>query len=123
MQIEKITPYTQKEDERGLFTGITNVGPWHEVNYLQTKAGAVRGNHYHKEIKEFVFIVKGHVLVEFESVKVADKIKFELRSGEGVIIHPYVLHTFFYVTDCEQISFLDSLFDPASPDLFSRNSL
>jgi dTDP-4-dehydrorhamnose 3,5-epimerase-like enzyme len=118
VEIKKIRSYVQRHENRGAFTGIINRGTWQEVNYVQTQAGAIRGNHYHKEIHEVVFLLRGHVEVEFLDVNdPTQKATFYLTDGEGIEIEPYVLHTMKYLTDCEQISLLDRPFDPNNQDL------
>lgn len=120
MQIVKLKNYVHREDGRGSFLGIINHGTWQEVNYVKTNAGAVRGNHYHKELREIVFVLKGVVEIEFRDVQHPEqRTVFRLQEGEGVEIMPYILHTMRYLTDCEQISLLDQPFNPSKPDLHS----
>lgn len=124
MHIDIIKAYQINTDIRGTFTGVVNFGQWAEINYLQTNAGYMRGNHYHKALREFIFILQGSVQVDFIDMKNSEKSKetFHLESGEGVEITPYVFHTLRYLTNTEQISLLDRSFDPDNPDLYTMDS-
>jgi len=103
--------------------GVTNMGTWKEVNYVRSGAGTVRGNHYHKESHELVFILEGKAEVVLRDVNnAADTEKVTLRAGEGIEIDTFVLHTMRYLTDTVQISLLDRAFDPSSPDLHTMDS-
>ena len=49
--MNKLKPYQVFEDDRGKLIGIMNDAQWEEFNYLETKAGNVRGNHYHEHTR------------------------------------------------------------------------
>ena len=63
--------YIVKSDSRGEMKGLINQGNWKELNYFSTKAGQIRGNHYHKNTEELFIILSGKV--EIECVSVNDK--------------------------------------------------
>ena len=118
MDFTKFNHYMNRTDERGSFMGVINTGIWKEVNFVSTHAGEVRGGHFHEETQEVIFLLKGEAKVEFQDANHPDdKVLFYLKQGEGVKVCPYILHTITYLTECEQISLLDRLFDPAKPDL------
>lgn len=45
------------------------------------------------------------------------KQQFILNAGEGIQLKPFIIHTFHYLEDSEQIALLDLPFNPANPDL------
>ena len=55
--IELVSKYFIHEDDRGRFEGLVNFGQWEEINIIKTKANTIRGNHYHKDIKELFIIL------------------------------------------------------------------
>jgi len=118
-----VSSYMCRTDGRGSMLGITNVGTWKEVNYVTSRAGMVRGNHYHKESHELVFILEGEVEVVLRDVNNAGDMETTiLRAGQGIEINTFVLHTMHYLTDTVQISLLDRAFDPSNPDLHIMDS-
>ena len=118
MKTNRLEYYAHHADSRGEFLGLINRGTWKEVNYVVTRAGEVRGNHFHKSTREIVFLLKGEADVELQDVNdPGSRATVHLSQGEGVEVVPYVLHTMRYLSDSEQISLLDRAFDPANPDL------
>lgn len=118
MRINKLGYYTESSDERGCFRGLINQGKWAEINVVETRSGAVRGRHYHKHTREVVFILKGEVEVELQSIREEGlRKRLLLRQGEGILLSPEVFHVMRYTQDTVQISLLDQAFDPEHPDL------
>ncbi len=118
VNVRVVKSYMHRTDARGAMVGVSNVGTWREVNYVTSRAGATRGNHYHKESHELVFILEGEVEVVLRDVNDADGTDtVVLKAGQGVEIGTFVLHTMRYLADTVQISLLDRAFDPANPDL------
>ena len=118
MIAKKLSVYARRSDGRGSFLGLVNEGNWREVNYFCTRAGSIRGEHFSKETHEVVFLLKGEVEIELQSVSdPSQRMTFRLREGEGAEIMPYTYRILRYLTDCEQITLLDKPFDEANPDL------
>jgi dTDP-4-dehydrorhamnose 3,5-epimerase-like enzyme len=119
MKVEKVSSYSHYTDDRGSFSGLIRTGNWREVNFIFSKAGSVRGNHYHKKLNEFVFLLTGAAQVEFVNViDKKQKMIFDLKAGEGVYIRPYIYHTFVFIQNTEQVCMLDLPFDNEHPDLY-----
>lgn len=117
-QPKKISYYMNREDDRGSFFGLVNQGSWQEVNFVTTKTGEVRGGHFHTKTNEVIFLLRGQAEVELQHCDHPEqKQQFILNAGEGIEIKPFILHTFRYLEDSEQIALLDLRFNPASPDL------
>ena len=114
-----VTTYDKQSYNRGEFWGILNDFSAAEVNYVTTKEGEVRGNHFHSYVTEIVFLLKGEMVVEAHDTRVDDpeKFVFDLKAGEGIKLSPYFYHTMKYKTNCEQLSILDQAFDPDEPDI------
>lgn len=67
-----------KEDERGLFAELFNMGEAGEVLYATINPGKIRGNHYHKEKKEFFCVLEGSAKFKMRNVKTGEKKEREL---------------------------------------------
>ncbi len=113
--MQKLTPYFSRLDERGGFLGITQES-WAEVNFIETGANQVRGNHYHKETRELFFIVSGEIEVVIDDLNSGEHAEFSFSKGDVFIIEPYEVHTFRTRTDAQWINMLSKAMDPANPD-------
>ena len=60
-----LIPDFRFEDARGSLTQLVHQG-WRQVNVLDTRAGVVRGGHYHEIVREAFFVVSGSVCVTLE---------------------------------------------------------
>jgi dTDP-4-dehydrorhamnose 3,5-epimerase-like enzyme len=113
-----IEPYKRFEDGRGVFLGIVNSGCWEEVNYVETKAGQVRGGHYHKETRELFFILDGEIDIEaWDARGGGDADTLSASKGAIVIVDPYEVHTFSCRTDCRWINVLSRRIDDQFHDI------
>ena len=113
--MEKFSPYIMKTDQRGCFLGITQEN-WAEVNFIETEANQVRGNHYHKETFELFFIISGEVDIVIDNLRSGEHIEFCARKGDIFVIDPYELHTFYTKSKTQWINMLSRRIDPQIPD-------
>jgi len=98
--------YIKKEDERGWLWGITQE-PWiKEINYIETNADEIRGNHYHTETKEMFFIIEGKVNVTVYNIHTAEREEYVFEKGDIFIVYPYEVHTFYSITYAKWINML-----------------
>lgn len=51
------------EDERGTITDLLNNVEIRHVGILTSRAGAIRGNHYHKKASQYSYVIKGRLEV------------------------------------------------------------
>ena len=61
MIIKKIT--TDFEDHRGVISDILVKEKIDYVTIIYNNKGAIRGNHYHKETIQFLYVLEGSILV------------------------------------------------------------
>lgn len=94
-----------KEDERGKILGITQ-DIWQEINFIQSKKGAVRGNHYHKKTHEGFYVISGKIKITVTNINSKKNLDFEAKSGDIFVIEPYELHTFLALEDSSWINML-----------------
>lgn len=116
--MHKLSPYINKIDERGGFWGITQ-DAWAEVNFIETRAQQVRGNHYHKETRELFFIVSGEIEVTIDDLNSGRHLELSFGKGDIFIIEPYEVHTFRTKTDAQWINMLSKPIDDQNPDFHS----
>jgi dTDP-4-dehydrorhamnose 3,5-epimerase-like enzyme len=110
-------PYTARTDQRGLFLGITRENWIREINYVETKTGEVRGNHYHTGTMEMFFVIEGEVHVTVRHVR-SDKTEERIfGKGEIFLIEPYEFHTFRVLSDTKWINMLSRPMAKDLPDL------
>ena len=112
---EKRAPYMKRLDDRGGFWGITQDG-WAEVNFIETAAHQVRGNHYHKETRELFFIISGEIDIVIDDLVSGKHSEMSVSKGDVFIIEPYEVHTFHTKTAAQWINMLSQPVDPESPD-------
>ncbi|MDJ1185088.1 cupin domain-containing protein [Roseofilum casamattae] len=113
--MQRLSPYMEKRDKRGAFCGITREN-WAEVNFIETAANEVRGNHYHKETRELFFIISGEIDIEIQDISSGKRTNFSVAQGDIFIIDPYELHTFRTKTTAQWINMLSQPLDLDNPD-------
>jgi dTDP-4-dehydrorhamnose 3,5-epimerase-like enzyme len=121
--IRFLEPYMSFEDHRGTITGLVNSGEWREINVISTKAGVVRGGHYHKRTEELFIILGGEIEVICEEVSrenhlLCRKESFVARAGDIFIVEPFACHTFTTLTDSRWMNALTCLHNPDEPDMY-----
>ena len=106
MLIEFIKPDFEFSDDRGSLRQLVHDG-WKQVNYITSKAGAFRGNHYHKENTEAFYVISGRFKLTAESADGNYKEEYDIKAGDFFTVSPYVNHSFDYIEDTELISLYD----------------
>ena len=120
--IELLSPDFTHSDERGKLVQIVSDG-YRQVNMLYSKAGTVRGNHYHKVNNEAFFVVSG--TVEVTSNSGDEQSRGTFHSGDFFLIKPYVIHSLYFTEDCVLVALYDrgvELLD-SGKDIYTENYL
>ena len=94
--LESLSTDFEYTDERGKLVQLIHSG-YEQVNVLTSKAGVLRGRHYHKESKEAFYVISGKVEVEVELGNSYEKKNFE--EGDFFLIRPYTTHSLFFPAD------------------------
>jgi len=127
--MQKILPNIVHTDERGKIETIFAGKNFREINRFHSKKGIIRGNHYHKETEELIFLIKGEVLFKIKSLKHEEEHEEEeenqihettLLPGDALLIEPYELHTAEIKKDSEWISCLTKEYNHESPDIYEE---
>lgn len=104
MLYEKLFPDFDFEDERGRLVQLVHMG-YTQVNVITSKAGAMRGNHYHRRSTEAFYVVSGSVVVTLEWNKNREEVIF--KSGNFFQIQPGIIHSMLYPEDTTLIALYD----------------
>ena len=98
MQIS--TPQISFEDNRGIIKDILFREPVDAITLIQSKKGVVRGNHYHKDTTQWVYVLSGQLqsLTQKENEPVVEQI---VDSGDLTVAEPMEKHTLVAVEDTE----------------------
>lgn len=103
MLIEYLNTDFEFKDERGTLTQLVHDN-WKQVNYITTKAGVERGNHYHKENREAFYIIYGEFELIVEDIVTGVKETYKIKDGDFFMIEPFINHSFKYLKDTALIS-------------------
>lgn len=98
MDVIKITP--DVEDERGTIADILRREAIDSVTLITSKKGALRGNHYHKETIQYVYVMEGRlkVLSQMPGEPVQTAV---LEKGDLIVNVAHERHAFLALEDCE----------------------
>ena len=112
-----IQPYFYYNDQRGKIVGIFQDLKWEEINYIESSKGSVRGNHYHKETLEGIFVIDGAIKVTLVDIANNSTRSFIGKKGAAFIINPRILHTFELLENSKWINMLSKPFVDKSKDI------
>lgn len=101
MLIEYMQADFQFENENGLLIQLVHEG-WKQVNVIFSKAGGVRGGHYHKCNKECFYVYSGSFRLQVWKGSTIEE--YEMKAGDMFSVEPYVFHTFEYHEDTLLVS-------------------
>lgn len=104
--IKIIKPDFVFEDERGSLVQLFREG-FKQVNVVFSKAGVVRGNHFHRLNREGFYVVDGSFSLEVYKDGLPHE-KYEFKKDDMFIIEPFVMHSFCYHENTTLIGFYDN---------------
>lgn len=111
-------PYFDYQDDRGEIIGIFQGSHWEEINYIYSKKGTIRGNHYHKATFEGFYIIDGIINVSLKDLKSGKIIKFKVEKGDFFTISPCFLHEFEIIIDSSWINMLSKPLNGDEMDIY-----
>lgn len=119
--MKRLDNYMNFSDARGEICGIVQQGSWQEMNYVTTKANVLRGNHYHKETRELIFVVSGRIkLTVRDIISGSPDETFFFAAGEAFIIEPMENHSIETLEDSAWINLLSRAMNDANgKDIFT----
>jgi len=107
MKITKIEP--EFRDERGDIADIFYKHPIDHVAVINSKKGALRGNHYHKKSTQHMYMTKGSLRYYYRDID-SNKIKsIIVKEGMMVTTQPFEVHALEILEDNQFIVFTEGL--------------
>ena len=98
------------EDERGKISDIFYDANINHVAMIESKAGSIRGNHYHKLTTQYVLVVKGEVEYWHKAHDSSEDAGYiHLMERDFVKSPPFEVHSFRMITDNQFIVFSEGL--------------
>ena len=119
--MKKIASSLTYQDARGSIETIFGGQSWKEVNKFVSEKGAIRGNHYHKDTMELLFILSGKIKITIKNVHTQHIQQVMLCENEGMLIEPFELHTVEVLEKTEWLGLLSKEYDKDHPDVFKES--
>ena len=94
-------------DDRGDICQLLSF-PNKQVNYLFTRKNAKRGCHYHKNNREYFYMISGKVELTGYDVGTHDHNEsYTFEKGSFFCVEPYTVHDFRFLEDTQMIVVYD----------------
>lgn len=104
MLYQKLKSDFKFADDRGTLIQLVHTG-YSQVNVVTSKAGTLRGDHYHKRSTEAFYVISGVVNMTLRRGDKKEKAVFQ--SGDFFQIEPYTVHDMFYPEDTVLVALYD----------------
>jgi len=94
-----IPPGAAFQDDRGLITNILSDVELRHVAIITSKKGSVRGDHYHPEDFQYIYVISGVYVARFTHVETEEKLSFIVKEGELEYCPPGWAHNYQFLED------------------------
>ena len=81
--------------------------------YVELRAEAIRGNHYHEVKEEVIYVIDGEILLVVEDPVSKERASFPLVSGDLALIPVRIAHAIRTVAPGHALEWSKARFDPA----------
>jgi uncharacterized RmlC-like cupin family protein len=85
--------------------------PIHYIAFIELKAGTQRGNHFHKQKFEWIYVLTGEFLLRAEDVETHERQSLTVRGGDLLNIRPGLAHVLDIHQSGQAIEFSPARFD------------
>jgi mannose-6-phosphate isomerase-like protein (cupin superfamily) len=85
--------------------------PIHYLAFIELRAGAVRGNHYHNRKRELVYVISGEVLLTVQDPQSGARDSVTLRTGDTGMIETGIAHAYRTIEPGQAVEFSSARFD------------
>ena len=113
-----IRPAFVRQDDRGTLRELLNGSAWYSVVQGEMVAGAVMGNHYHKETDVFYFLFSGRARIVIRHIDSEKRDEFVIGAMEGVIFKTFETHTVTFEESGAYLLLRSRPYDPKNTDTF-----
>ena len=86
-------------DDRGQITDLLTKTPLDAVTLIHSTAGAIRGNHYHKDTEQWLYVVRGQLEIAWQEHHREVKSGSYLYAGQMMHSPPGEAHAVKALTD------------------------
>ena len=93
MLVKFLEPDFVLENENGCLKQLVHNG-WKQVNVIISRAGSIRGGHYHRYNQEGFYVIEGGFLLKVWKGREYEF--YDIKPGDMFLIMPYAFHTFEY---------------------------
>ena len=108
--MKKIKIKIATKDKRGNISDIFYKNNIEHVSIINSKKGALRGDHYHKETTQAMYMTKGNLRYYYQKINLAGKrigkvSSIVIKESEVVTTPPYEIHSLEILEDNQFIVF------------------
>ena len=96
MKLEK--KYVSFQDDRGSIVDVIESINFNGATVITSKAGSIRGNHFHKKTVQYAFVLEGKILAKSKKVGM-DLEEVSLEPGDLISHDFYEAHMFEALVD------------------------
>jgi dTDP-4-dehydrorhamnose 3,5-epimerase-like enzyme len=111
------SPAFIREDDRGRFEELINVGVWESLIHGTMQKDAVMGHHYHADTILFFYLLEGTARITTVDVTTTDRREYMLEAGQGFLFRPSEARAIQYLEDARFLILKSRRYDPENPDL------
>jgi oxalate decarboxylase/phosphoglucose isomerase-like protein (cupin superfamily) len=102
------------QSPRGELAVLTDgSAPIRHLSYLELRPGMVRGNHFHKQRREFFYLISGELTLTLADVDSGEKAVVEMRAGDLLYVSPSIAHALRPSTGGHAVEYATEAFDAA----------
>ena len=83
------------------------------IAFIELRKDSVRGNHYHKLKKEYLYMLSGTVTLVLEDTATQERQSCQLTRGDLALIHPGIAHSLQVTESGQAVEFSPNRFDAA----------
>lgn len=120
--MKKIKRKTVHEDDRGGLYNLMSGSTWQEINFIRSKTGSVRGNHYHKKTYEMFYFLSGKIEIYVRDINTGKEETLVVKTNDALLIQPYELHVFTILEESSWLNMLSMPMDKHDPDIHRLSS-
>lgn len=104
MEPQILKPQVVHLDERGRILRLLEK-PINQVSLIYTRNQAVRGNHYHKEDTQVLYVLQGYAVVTTKQVETGAEKRYTIYAGDLEIMPPLWAHRYLHYGRCKMMQF------------------
>jgi hypothetical protein len=91
----------------------------HYIVAIELRENCVRGNHFHREKEEWVYIVQGGLMLHAADINTGESASFTMGPGELSIVRPGVAHAYRTTQPGLAIEFSPTRFNAADIQVYA----